>query len=64
MEQENESKIELRSEKTRRMIEDIPNRLVTWGITLILVIFLVLFTALYFIPYPYGEGGSILQHFL
>lgn len=64
MEHKNDDKIELRSEKTKKMIEEIPSGLVTWGITLILFIFLLLFAALYFIPYPYGGGESILQHFI
>lgn len=64
MDSKEDNKIELRSEKTRKMIEDIPSGLVTWGITLILIIFILLAATLYFVPYPYGGGETILQHFL
>lgn len=65
MEEKNipEEKIELRSEKVRNLIKEIPPSLVRWGITVIVLISLLLLTALCFLPYPYSNGESIIGHF-
>ena len=58
-----DKRIELRSEKVRRIIGTIPPALVRWNITVLIVILSVLIAAVCCIPY-YGEGESILQHIL
>lgn len=55
-------KIELRSQKVRRLIGDVPGSLVRWGIAVITLVFVILIVALVFLPYPYGDGESILSH--
>ncbi len=55
-------KIELRSQKVRRLIGDVPGTLVRWGIAVIALIFALLIVALVCLPYPYGDGESILSH--
>lgn len=60
----NHDKIELRSEKVRRLLGEIPPSLVRWGTVILLVIFIGLVAALTLVPYPYGNGESILQHIL
>ncbi len=56
--------IELRSEKVRNLLGEIPPSLVRWGNVIIVAIFLALFFIIYFMPYPYSKGESILQHIL
>ena len=47
-----DNKIELRSEKVRHIIGEIPSRIVRYGITIITIVILGLLTGAYFIPYP------------
>ena len=47
-----DSKIELRSEKVRHIIGEIPSRIVRYGITVITIVILGLLVGAYFIPYP------------
>jgi hypothetical protein len=57
-------KIEIRSEKVRQFIGEIPPSLVRWGIAIIVIIFIALIAAVCLLPYPYSNGVSILRHFL
>lgn len=56
-------KIELRSEKVRQLIGEIPPSLVRWGIAIIAIVFIALIAAVCLLPYPYSNGESILRHF-
>lgn len=56
------SKIELRSEKVRNIIGEIPPALVRWGIAIIVVIFAILLSVVLCVKYPYGNGETIIQH--
>lgn len=56
--------IEIRSEKVRTLIGEIPPGLVRWGTGIILLIFIALIAAVCFLPYPYSEGETILRHIL
>ena len=47
-----DDKIELRSEKVRHIIGEIPSRIVRYGITIITIVILGLLIGAYFIPYP------------
>lgn len=47
-----DSKIELRSEKVRHIIGEIPSRIVRYGITIITIVVLGLLVGAYFMPYP------------
>ena len=47
-----DDKIELRSEKVRHIIGEIPLRIVRYGITIITIVILGLLVGAYFIPYP------------
>ena len=47
-----DSKIELRSEKVRHIIGEIPSGIVRYGITIITIVILALLAGAYFIPYP------------
>lgn len=57
-------RIELRSEKVRRLIDDIPPVFVRWGIVIIGVITAALILAVSLLPYPYSGGESIIRHLL
>ena len=57
-------KIELRSEKVRKLIGEIPPSLVRWGTAIITIVFLALLAAVCLLPYPYSNGESILRHFI
>ena len=60
-----EAKIELRSEKVRQLLGEIPPSLVRWGTVIICLIFAALVCALLFIPSPYGDGEeSILRYII
>lgn len=56
------SHIELRSEKVRNIIGQIPPVLVRWGIAAIVVIFAILLCIVFCVKYPYGGGETIWQH--
>lgn len=56
--------IELRSEKVRNLLGEIPPALVRWGTVIIMVVFLILLLVLCFMPYPHSNGESILQHII
>lgn len=56
--------IELRSEKVRDLLGEIPPTLVRWGTVIIVAIFLALLLVVCFVPYPYSNGESILQHII
>lgn len=58
------SDIELRSEKIRRLLGEIPPSLVRWGTFAIIFIFVALLAAICLIPYPHSNGESILRNFL
>jgi hypothetical protein len=57
-------KIELRSEKVRKLIGEIPPSLVRWGTAIIAIVFIALLAAICLLPYPYSHGESILQHLI
>ena len=57
-------KIELRSEKVRQLIGEIPPSLVRWGIAIITIVFIALIAAVCLLPYPCSNGESILRHFI
>lgn len=52
----------LRSEKVRNLLGEVPATLVRWGAVIIVAIFLALLIVVCFVPYPYSQGESILQH--
>lgn len=64
MNQDLDKRIELRSEKVRRIVGTIPAALVRWNIIVLLVIVCTLLWIVCAVPYPYGEGESILRHIL
>lgn len=64
MEKKKNSDIELRSEKVRTLLGEIPPSLVRWGTVIIVAIFLILLLVVCFMPYPHSQGESILQHIL
>ena len=62
MEKKTNSDIELRSEKVRSLLGEIPPSLVRWGTMIIVAIFLILLLVVCFMSYPHSQGESILQH--
>lgn len=58
------SDIELRSEKVRSILGDIPQSLVMWGTGIIILIFLTLLMVVCFVPYPHSQGESIFQYII
>ena len=58
------SNIELRSEKVRNLLGEIPPALVRYGTVIIVAIFLMLLLIVCLMPYPYSNGESILQHII
>ena len=62
MNQDSDQRIELRSEKVRRIVGAVPSRLIGWNTTVIVIILLSLLLVVCFVPYPYGDGESIIRH--
>lgn len=60
----NQNKIELRSEKVRKLIGEIPSSLVIWGTAIIAIIFFTLLTVICLLPYPYSDGETIIEHLM
>ena len=58
------NEIELRSEKVSNLLGEIPSSLIRWGTVIIIAIFLILLLVVCFMPYPYSNGESILQHII
>lgn len=58
------NEIELRSEKVRNLLGEIPSSLIRWGTVIIITIFLILLLVVCFMPFPYSNGESILQHII
>lgn len=56
--------IELRSEKVRNLLGEIPPSFIRWGTVIIVAIFLILLLVVCFMPFSYSNGESILQHIL
>lgn len=54
-----DDKIELRSEKVRYIIGEIPSRIVRYCITIITIVILGLLVGAYFIPYPEAISAKI-----
>ena len=62
MDKKRPSDIELRSEKVRNLLGEIPPSLVRWGTVIIVAVFLILLLVVCFVPYPHSQGESILQY--
>lgn len=59
---ETDSRIELRSEKVRKIAGPIPSALVRWGFVIIMLILATLVAVIAWFPYPYGGGETIMEH--
>lgn len=59
-----DNKIEIRSEKARKLIGDIPPSLTYWGIIILSAVFVALAAVVCLVPYPYSNGESILRHLM
>lgn len=55
---------EMRSEKVRKLLGEIPPSLEKWGSLIIIAILASLIAAVCLLPYPYSNGESILRHIL
>ena len=64
MRQSSHDRIELRSEKVRRILGEVPNGYVRWGISIVSIIFITLIVAVMCMKYPYGGGETIFKHIL
>lgn len=49
-------KIELRSEKVRKIIGDMPSGFLRYGISIITIVLMLICMACYFIPYENGQN--------
>lgn len=53
-----ERSFELRSEKVRSIVGQIPSSLVRYGISVIAIVLITLFAVAYFLPYKQGYSGN------
>lgn len=56
------SEIELHSKEKCNLSETIFPPHIKWNVVIIVAIFLILLLVVCFTPFPYSNGGSILQH--
>lgn len=54
--------MELRSEKVRKLLGDVPPPLMRWGTPVIVIIFAALAAAVCMLPYPGSGGETILEY--
>lgn len=54
--------IEIRSEKVRNILGEVPNKLVRWGIAIICLFFAILIAVVSCIEFPYSNGETIFEH--
>ncbi len=57
-------RLEIRSEKLRKLLGEKPSLIVRWGSVVIFILFMSILIAVGRLPYPHGAGESILEHFL
>lgn len=55
-------KIELRSEKVRQILGEVPNKFILWGVAVTCLIFAILILIVLLTKYPYGDGETIFEH--
>lgn len=55
-------RIEIRSEKVRQILGEVPDRLVRWGTAVICIIFAIIIAVVLCVRYPYGNGETIFEH--
>lgn len=55
---------EIHSEKMRELISNTPKLISIVGNVVIFTITVAILTVVYFVPYPYSEGESILCHII
>ncbi len=60
----NVDNMKLRSKKVLKVIGKIPASLVWLSYVIILIILLGLLLVFFLVPYPYGSGETIFQHFV
>lgn len=56
--------LDVRSEKVRKVLGNLPPALIRWSIITMIIIILALLAALFLLPYPYAGGESILYHII
>ena len=61
---ETDENMELRSEKVREILGEIPSSLMRWGLLIIAVICIAIILVVCLVPYPYSDGESILRHLM
>lgn len=54
--------MELRSEKVRKLLGDVPSPLMRWGTLVIVIVFAALAAAVCILPYPGSDGETILEY--
>lgn len=55
-------RIEIRSEKVRKILGEVPAKFLRWGISIICVIFAIIIACVLCIKFPYGNGETIFEH--
>lgn len=58
------TKIELRSEKVRRIVGEMPRSLHRWSVAILILITAILILVLWLVPFPYTDKESLLSHLL
>lgn len=62
MNQSTHDKKELRSERVREILGEIPKGLIRWGTIIICIIFIALLVIVTCLKYPYGNGETIFEY--
>lgn len=56
------NRIELRSEKIRKIIGTVPLTLLRFNFAIVVIIVVILMLVVFYVPYPYGEDETIFHH--
>lgn len=59
-----DGRMEVHSEKVRKLLGEMPRSLTVWGSAVIAAVFIGLLAAVCLLPYPYSSGESILEHII
>ncbi len=57
-------KIELRSEKVRRIVGKMPRALHRWSVAILILITVILILVFCLVPFPYSDKESLLSYLL
>lgn len=59
-----DAKVELRSEKVRRIVREMPKSLYWWSVGILFIILLIIVFILCTMPFPFSDGKAMMHGLL